>query len=256
MRIAVLLSLPSTEAGRTRHADQDARALAMACALTGPDDVLALHASAEAADLEPYLGLGVRHVTHLSLASAADDPAYALAEACAALAPDLVLTGMRAETWPASGMTPYFVAQRLGFVLAPSIVELAQTPDGLVCLQALPAGRRRRLRAAGGLVATISSAAAAAPLFAYGKAREAKIIRAVGVSAPDALRAHATERPQRKAPPRLHGAVVSGDVQQKFDAIFDRRDRNGEIISPGGAAEAAEAIINRLRMEGVLTQEK
>ncbi|MFO1057761.1 MAG: hypothetical protein U1E53_12440 [Dongiaceae bacterium] len=159
LAVTVLVSIGRHPAsGRARRADRDARAVELALA-AGLAPRLLHAGDAACPALQDYLGMGVAELAVLPQ-PAGSDALAPLAEALRGR-PGLVLAGAAAEAGEGSGMLPYLLAERLGLPLLPGLVALEPpAPDGTLHLvQALPGGRRRRLRARPPLLATVGERA-------------------------------------------------------------------------------------------------
>ena len=254
LKIRVLVSVGQhPKSGRERRADQDSRALELALAMPAAT-VSLLHAGAESPALREYLGMGVSAIEVLKQ-SAQADVVPALVQALRQDSPDLVLCGTRAETGEASGMTPYLIANALGWPLVPAVVSIQRGADGLFeILQALPRGQRRLLKVRTPFVATIDPAAAAARQSAFGPAQRGQL-RSVAVSS--AVDAAANDReftPARKRPKRIAAARKATTAAERFKAATVKSaNKGGQLLVKETAAEKAAAIIELLLAEGVLS---
>src|SRR5690348_16298234 len=195
--VAVLLSIGRHPASRrSRRADLDSRALELTLRLGQAVRLHAVHAGdpAEPA-LDDYLGMGLQALTVLRQPPGVD-VFPAIAHHLAGLAPALVLCGTGAEIGEGSGMLPYMLARELGTALLPSIAELTLEDSGITALQALPRGRRRRLKAALPAIATVDPSAPTARQSAFLRAR-AGVIETMDLPAGPRLEAKAREMPAR-----------------------------------------------------------
>jgi electron transfer flavoprotein beta subunit len=250
--IAVLLSIGRHPASRrTMRADLDARALELALRL-GPEVRLhAIHAGdpGEPA-LTDYLGMGIGKLTVLRQL-AGSDVFPAIARHLARLAPALVLTGLVAETGEGSGMLPYLLARELGAVLLPATAELAIEGQSIVALQALPRGRRRKLRAPLPAIATVDRAAPAARQSAYLRAR-AGTIETIDLPAAPPRKPDFREVPARPKPKRLK-VITAASAAERLRAATEIQAGRGQLLVDPPAEEAAAAILDYLVKEGILS---
>ncbi|MEM9879519.1 MAG: electron transfer flavoprotein subunit beta, partial [Pseudomonadota bacterium] len=148
LRVVTLVSEgfhPETQ--RPRRADCDARALDMALQLPGAR-VSALHAGDPASPaLRDYLGMGLTDLTVLEVVRECDVGA-ALIDYLANEKPDVILAGQQADHSETGGFLPYKIAQELRYLLLPMACSMQIDGDAVEILQALPKGKRRRLKAA------------------------------------------------------------------------------------------------------------
>jgi len=255
--VAVLLSIGRHPAsGRSRRADLDARALELAFRL-GPEIRLhAIHAGdpAEPA-LADYLGMGLERLTVLRQPPGAD-VLPALADHLAGLKPALVFAGLAAEAGEGSGMLPYVLAQKLGAALLPAMAEASLAGAGIGGLQALPRGRRRRLAAGLPAVLTIDRAAAPGRQSAFARAQAGRIvtIEAPSGEAPSGPRAagEVREVPARPKPRRLKIAT-GGSAAERLRAATEMQAGRGQLLVQPTPEAAAEAILDYLVKEGILS---
>src|SRR5262249_52449767 len=154
----------------------DARALEMALGLGSEIRLHAIHAGdpGEPA-LGDYLGMGLESLTVLRQPLGVDVFPI-LVEHLVGLKPGLVLAGTAAEVGEASGLLPYLLARRLGANLLAAVTAISLDRGYVDALQALPRGRRRRLRTGLPCLVTVDRAAPPAQQSAYGKARRGRIV--------------------------------------------------------------------------------
>ena len=251
--IAVLVSVGRHPAsGRARRADRDARALELALRLSPSAMPLVIHAGdPREPALRDYLGMGITSLTVLDLPADAD-PIPALIEHLKIRRPRLVLTGTGAEAGECSGMVPYALAAALDAAIAADIADATLAGDSLDLLQALPRGRRRRLSAALPAVVTVGSAAPAARPFAFGPARRGRNEVVEAAAVPDAERAAWQLRPARARPKRLKVASGGGSAAERLRAATEIAAGRGRLLVDPPPAEAARAIWDYLRDEGIV----
>ncbi|MFC0267233.1 electron transfer flavoprotein subunit beta [Kushneria aurantia] len=255
-RVAVLVSVgrhPVT--GRPRRADQDARAVELALGLEQADTRL-LHAGRHDDDsdsaLRGYLGMGFDSL-ELIEQNADADVVPALVEALRTQSPRLVLTGAHAETGEGSGMLPWLLAEALGWPVVGGLAAIEKIErDTATLLQALPRGRRRRLRVRLPFVATVDQSAAPARQSAFGPARRGGFEAVAKESRADELQAVWQVAPARKRPARLK-VVKSGSARDRFKAAAAKSGGGGgKVLEDATPDQGAEAIMALLREEGVL----
>nr|WP_298410676.1 electron transfer flavoprotein subunit beta [uncultured Halomonas sp.] len=254
--VAVLVSMgrhPLTE--RARRADQDARAVEMALSL-GDVQPRLLHAGhfdqdSEAA-LRGYLGMGFDALELIEQEPGADVIA-ALCDRLRDAAPQLVLTGARAETDEGSGLLPYLLAEALGWPIVASLASIERIEQGeATLLQALPRGQRRRLRVRLPAVFTVDGSAPAPRQSAFGPARRGVVERIACTSLQDAAFAEWRIQPARKRPKRLK-IVKAASARDRFKAAAAKAEGGGgQVLADVTPEQGAEAIFKLLQEEGVL----
>ncbi|MEA2117804.1 electron transfer flavoprotein subunit beta [Halovibrio sp. HP20-50] len=256
LSVAVLVSVgrhPLTT--RARRADHDARAVEMAFSLDNAT-VQLIHAgdndtSSEEA-MRGYLGMGVSGIKLIRQASNAD-VVPALSNILRFAAPQLVLTGTRAETGEGSGLVPYLLAESLGWTVVSGLAEIESIDQGVATvLQALPRGKRRRLRVRLPAIATVDSSAPAARQSAFGPARRGELASCACASVIDELQTQWLVQPARKRPKRLK-VVKSASARDRFKAAAAKAEGGGgQLLSDVTPEQGAEAIFTLLKEEGVL----
>jgi len=257
--IAVLVSAGRHPgSGRARRAPNDARALELALALAG-DDVTAtgvqvLHAGDPAQPaLRAYLGMGIPAL-HVLPADADSDILPPLLAALERRRPQLILTGVRSECGWSGGCLPYLLAESLGYTLVSNIDAIDMDPqDGMAALrQVRPRGRRRLLRAALPLLATVDPAAPAPRQNAFARARRGRVIEeASGVAAVAAV-PPGTVHPARQRPRRLQPLPAAGSAADRLQALTGASTGSGRVLEAVSAGEAAQAIYDYLAAQGLL----
>jgi len=268
IEMAVLVSVgrhPLTE--RARRADQDARGLELALDLASRvagSRLRLVHAGPRSDEseraLRDYLGMagdsgsGLDSLTLLEQPSGAD-AITALVEHLAAAAPQLVITGTRAERGEGSGLLPYALAERLGWPLINGLAAVERIEDGVATLlQALPRGQRRRLQVRLPVIVSVDAAAPAARQSAYGPARRAALASEPAPAALDRELAEWQLAPARKRPKRLK-IVKAASARDRFKAAAAKAEGgSGQVIEGVDAEQGAEAILKLLRDEGVLSR--
>ncbi|KXS38001.1 MAG: electron transfer flavoprotein beta subunit [Halomonadaceae bacterium T82-2] len=254
--VAVLVSVgrhPVT--GRTRRADQDARAVEAALTLNKAH-VRLIHAGRHETDSETalrgYLGMGFEGLTLIEQTRDAD-VLPALTSTLREAPPRLLLCGTRAETGEGSGLLPYLLAESLGWPIVTGLAEIERIePEHVTLLQALPRGQRRRLRVRLPAVITVDEAAPAPRQSAFGPARRGRLVVSEQVSRPDAALAGWTLEPARPRPKRLK-VVKAASARDRFKAAAAKAEGGGgQVLTDATPEQGAEAIVKLLQDEGVL----
>ena len=251
--IACLVSLGQHPiSGRTRRADQDARAVELGLKLCG-QRLRLLHAGNTAdARLRDYLGMGLPSMTVLGLPESADMIAPLVAHLRAEPV-DIVLTGMRAETGEASGMTPYLLAEKLDWPIVRGIVDIVSIEGRHAeVLQALPRGQRRLLKVSLPFIASVDSAAKAARQSAYGPALRGDIlVEKSSLIADDQERQRWSVSEARRRAKRLK-IIKAKTAADRFRAATAKTQvDSGIVMTETSPTEQAEAILKLLIDEGL-----
>ncbi len=248
--------------GRARRAEQDGRAVELGMVLTaasagadctGADNLTVLHAGDhQQPSLRSYAGMGLPSVRILQIAEQ-DDAVAPLYEYLQQHSPDIVLTGVRAESGESSGMVPYLLAEKLGWPLVPRIANIVDIKDGVAeVLQALPRGQRRALKVRLPFVASVDNAAPQPRQSAFGPASRAELDLQQANSSPDTERSEWREAPARKRPKRLK-VVKAKTAADRFKAATAKsQGGGGKVLKDQSASEQAQAIFDLLLEEGVV----
>jgi electron transfer flavoprotein beta subunit len=250
--IAVLLSIGQHRAsGRRCRADLDGRALEMALQLKPETRLHGIHAgNPEEPALADYLGMGLESLTVLRQPPGVD-VFPVLVEHLVGLKPGLLLTGSAAEIGEGSGLLPYLLARRLGAALLPAIAEIVSLDEGyLDALQALPGGRRRRVRARWPCVATVDRAAPAPRQSAFAKARRGRIIVLDHPAGPPET-LEARQIPARAKPRRLK--IMTGlSAGERLRAATELQAGRSKLLIDPPPEEAARVIYEYLQAERII----
>ena len=250
--IAVLLSIGQHRAsGRRCRADLDGRALEMALRLKPETRLHGVHAgNPEDPALAGYLGMGLDSLTVLRQPHGVD-VFPVLVEHLVGLKPGLLLTGSAAEIGEGSGLLPYLLARRLGAALLPAIAEIISLNEGyLDALQALPGGRRRRVRARWPCVVTVDRAAPAPRQSAFAKVRRGRIVVLDHPAGPPEV-LEARQTPARAKPRRLR--IMTGlSAGERLRAATEPQAGRSKLLVDPSPEEAARAIYEYLRSERII----
>ena len=240
------------KSGRARRAEQDSRAVELGLKLAG-EQLKMLHAGEEQQDtLRSYLGMGLKQMTVIRQPDSAD-VVPALQEHLQTERPDIVLTGVRAESGEASGMTPYLLAESLGWPLVTRIADIVSIDDGEAqILQALPRGQRRALKVRLPFVASVDLAAEEPRQSAFGPGRRALVDGLSAAVVEDQQRNDWSESPARKRPKRLKIAKAKTAADRFKAATAKPQGGGGKVMQKESNREKAEAILQLLTDEGVL----
>lgn len=253
LNISVLVSVGShPKTGRSRRADQDARAVEMALQLE-QSQLQVLHAGqADEPALRQYLGMGLACLDVLALPEGAD-VVPALVRELKQSGADLVLTGVQAESGESSGLTPYLLAEQLGWAFVPRVAAIESCSSGkLKVLQALPRGQRRAVQVTLPCVLSIDSAAPTPRQSAFGPAQRGQIQVLVPDSATPVVQQDWQVQPARKRPKRLKMVKAKTAAERFKAATAKAASEGGQVLVPKTAEEGAAAILKLLREEGVL----
>ncbi|WP_027858015.1 electron transfer flavoprotein subunit beta [Marinobacterium jannaschii] len=240
------------KSGRARRGEQDGRAVELGLKLAG-ESLQMVHAGDDSEEaLRSYLGMGLKGMTVLKQPTTGD-AIPALAEYLSDNRPDIVLTGVRAESGEASGMTPFMLAEKLGWPLVTRIADIGKIENGEAeILQALPRGQRRAIKVRLPFVASVDLAADAARQSAFGPARRATIDGADAANVEDSVRTSWEEAPARKRPKRLK-VVKAKTAADRFKAATAKSSGDGgKVLKKESAQEKAKAVFDLLVEEGVL----
>lgn len=255
LEVAVLVSVGRHPvSGRARRADADARAVELALGIAGANVHLVHAGDPDEPALRDYLGMGAGAMTVLRTPPEAD-PVPVLAAHLAALRPQIVLAGTRAEGGEDSGLVPYLLAQALDTPLAPGIVSLSLADGRAEILQGLPRGRRRSLAAPLPLVATVPVMAPAPRMSAFGLARRGRIEVREAEVVPDAARIAWTEGPARRRPKRIK-VMKAASAADRVRAVTEMAAGKGKVLQNLPPEEAAQAIFDYLVAEGIVQAEQ
>ncbi|WP_084629043.1 electron transfer flavoprotein subunit beta [Neptunomonas japonica] len=258
LKIVSLISVGKhPTSGRARRAEQDGRAvelgLSVAEAGRGKQNLTVLHAGdSQQSALRSYAGMGLESVRVIQLRESAD-AVSPLTEYLRKHAPDIILTGVRAESGESSGMVPYLLAEKLGWPVVPRIANIVSIKEGVAeVLQALPRGQRRALTVRLPFIASVDNAAAEPRQSAFGPASRALIEQQQASSDADAVRSEWSELPARKRPKRLK-VVKAKTAADRFKAATAKpQGSGGKVLKDEPVTEQAQAIFDLLLEEGVL----
>jgi electron transfer flavoprotein beta subunit len=240
------------QSGRSRRADQDSRAVELGLKLAGTDLDVVHAGNAEEPVLRQYAGMGLSKVTVLEQAESAD-AMPALSSYLKAEKADIVLTGVRSESGESSGMTPYLLAEQLGWPIVARVADIVEIKDGEAqVLLALPRGQRRQVTVKLPFIASIDNAAQAARQSAFGPGLRAKMDMQTGSTEEDNVRVNWSEAPAKARPKRLK-VVKAKTAADRFKAATAKpQGGSGKVMKNESAQEKAQAIFDLLIEEKVI----
>ncbi len=247
--VIVLVSLGRHPvSGRPRRALLDARAVTLARSIEGAKLDLVHAGDDREPALRDYLGMGVARMSVLTMADDDDIVPPLLAHLQAR--PDaLVLAGERAEQGEASGMVPYLLADRSDRPLVPGAAGVSFDGERVVVAQGLPGGRRREVAAPRNAIVTVSSAAPEPAPVAFAQARRGVIEATPCESTPYMIDGRwQAARPK----PRRLKIVGDGSAADRMRAATQMVQGRAELLDHPEADEAARAILDYLRREGIV----
>ncbi len=253
-KLAVLVSVGQhPKSGRTRRADQDARAVELGMRMSDQQGLRLIHAGdKQEPALRQYLGMGLKSMVVLNQQQDSD-VVPALVKHFNSTATDIILTGVKAETGEASGMVPYLLAEQLGWPIIPRIADIIRI-DGQEAevLQALPRGQRRALKVRLPFIASVDNAATAARQYAFGPGQRGDLYGANAENTPDKTRVEWSESPARKRAKRLN-IVKAKSASDRFKAATAKpQGSGGQVLKDETAKEKAQAILDLMLAEGVI----
>ena len=238
--------------GRSRRAEQDARAVELGLQLAG-DNLQVLHAGdPHESALRAYLGMGLNEL-HVLEQSPEADALPVLRDYLRESGVQLVLAGSQAETGEGSGMLPYLLAEQLGWPLLVGIAHIESIHNEVaLVLQALPRGQRRRLKVRLPFMATVDNAASKARQSAYGPATRGVIEVEVIDAQADDLSTRGVLQPAKPRPKRLKVVKAKSGAERMKAATAKAVAGSGQVLKGLNAEESAQAILKLLIEEGVM----
>ena len=243
--------------GRARRAEQDARAVELGLKLVG-DNLQTLYAGEAPADLNlqtalrSYLGMGLAEIKLLEV-SAQADAALAIGDYLASDTPDIILTGVRAESGESSGMLPYLLAEQLNMAMISSVADILSIDhvnQQAEVLQALPRGQRRKLIVDLPFIASVDMAAMQPRQSAFGPAMRGQFDGVTGLLIEDQDAVSWQTSVAKKRPKRLK-IVKAKTAADRFKAATAKATGGGGKIVHG-VEESAQAIFDLLVEEGMI----
>ena len=238
--------------GRTRRAEQDARAVELGLQLAG-DNLQVLHAGdPHEPALRAYLGMGLNELHVLQQPQGAD-ALPVLRDYLREAGVQLVLAGSQAETGEGSGLLPYLLAEQLGWPLLVSVAQIESIHNGVASvLQALPRGQRRRLSVRLPFLVTVDNAAPKARQSAYGPATRGVVEAVVVQAIADDLSTNGVLQPAKARPKRLKVIKAKSGAERMKAATAKAAGGSGQVLKGLSAEGSAQAILRVLIEEGVM----
>ena len=238
--------------GRTRRAEQDARAVELGLQLAG-DNLQVLHAGdPHEPALRAYLGMGLNELHVLQQPQGAD-ALPVLRDYLREAGVQLVLAGSQAETGEGSGLLPYLLAEQLGWPLLVSVAQIESIHNGVASvLQALPRGQRRRLSVRLPFLVTVDNAAPKARQSAYGPATRGVVEAVVVQAIADDLSTNGVLQPAKPRPKRLKVIKAKSGAERMKAATAKAAGGSGQVLKGLSAEGSAQAILRVLIEEGVM----
>ena len=238
--------------GRTRRAEQDARAVELGLQLAG-DNLQVLHAGdPHEPALRAYLGMGLNELHVLQQPQGAD-ALPVLRDYLREAGVQLVLAGSQAETGEGSGLLPYLLAEQLGWPLLVGVAQIESIHNGVASvLQALPRGQRRRLSVRLPFLVTVDNAAPKARQSAYGPATRGVVEAVVVQAIADDLSTNGVLQPAKPRPKRLKVIKAKSGAERMKAATAKAAGGSGQVLKGLSAEGSAQAILRVLIEEGVM----
>ena len=253
LRILTLVSAGAhPTSGRTRRAEQDARAVELGLQLAG-QTLEVLHAGdPQEPALRAYMGMGL-DALHVLEQPAGSDVVPALLDYLRHHPAQIVLTGSQAETGEGSGMLPFLLAENLGWPLVSGLAEVESLENGMaLVLQALPRGQRRRLKVRLPFLATVDNAGPKPRQSAYGPAQRGALEVEQVETVTDELLTSDALQPAKPRPKRLKVVKAKSGADRMKAATAKASGGGGQVLKGMTAEDGAAAILKLLIEEGVV----
>ncbi len=256
LRVSALVSIGShPDTGRARRSMTDARAVELALNL-GSHQVEVVHAgNPREPALSYYSGMGLSQLRVLAQEEQ-DDAITTLSSYFRDNMPDIVLTGMRAESGESSGMLPFFLAYQLQCPIVMGVAEILSVENGKArVLQALPRGQRRAINVSLPFVASVDFAAQEPRQSAFGRVKYCDIVTqepSERILDQEKVNWEVSEaKPKAK---RLK-VVKAKSAADRFKAATAKAESSGgKVLNNQPIEEMAQAVFDLLLEEGVIHQ--
>lgn len=253
MTIGALVSIGRhPQSGRTRRAEQDARAVELGLQLVG-HHLSVIHAGdPNEPVLRQYAGMGLDSINVIKQSNQADAVAT-LGQCVKKMQLSVVLTGVRAENGESSGMLPYLLAESLGWPLVSHVADIVAINEAEAeVLLALPRGQRRSVKVAVPFVASIDNAAPEPRQSAFGPGLRAKLeVEELAETLDDErlIWQEAIAKPRVK---RLKTVKAKNAADRFKAAVVKQTSSKGQLLKEESAADKAKAIFDLLIEENVI----
>jgi len=231
----------------------DARALELALRL--PDAQLEVLHAGDPGDgaLRAYLGMGLQRIDVLAIVEGSN-PYPALLEKVTERHFDLIMTGTNNIDGANTGLLPYALAKDLSCPVIGSACDVSIQQDRVRVLQSLPKGRRRLVAAQLPAVVTVGTSGPSPRQIALGPARRGTVGQSPGHAPSVASLPPWTIKPAKSVPQRLQTFSHGASASERLAAIMDSPHKSGEILTDLSPKAAAEALLDYLVGEGVLSR--
>ena len=240
-RVAVLVSTalhPSS--GSARHCRNDS--LAMAIGLNLAENITVLHAGKpDNAAVQDYFALGAKQI---NVIETENDIVENLAANLKNT--DLILTGSRSESEPASGLLPYLLAAKLNLPLVANALEIKPVADGIEILQFLPKGKRRLMSVQLPAVVVVHPLAAVDLHYAFAKQIAGKIVALPALKPVNTGKIKAPNTIVNRKPIKLK-ELQHQTGHERLLAAITSQNKGGAVVNEGNSVEKAQVILNYLR---------
>lgn len=275
-RVMTLVSLGCHPiSGRGRLAEQDGRAVELGMKLAG-EDLALLHAESTSdsafpplsdidkeAQLRRFLGMGLPDIAVVK-PDVKQDVVASLMSAIIDRQPQILLTGVRAESGEGSGMVPYLLAEMLAWPMVSNITDIIEvTGNEAQVLQALPRGQRRLINVKLPFIASVNMAANKPRQSAFGPAKRGRVsfsneaeadalITSELFTIPDNGELDWQVTPAKPRSKRMKVIKAKTAADRLKAATVKTSSAGGKVMVDETLTEKAQAIIDLLQSEGVL----
>ena len=240
-RVAVLVSTalhPSS--GSARHCRNDS--LAMTIGLNLAETITVLHAGKpDNSAVQDYFALGAKQI---NVIETENDIVENLATNLKNT--DLILTGSRAESEPASGLLPYLLVAKLNLLLVANALEIKPVADGIEILQFLPKGKRRLVSVQLPAVVVVHPLAAVDLHYAFAKQIAGGIVALPALKPVNTGKIKAPNTIVNRKPIKLK-APQHQTGHERLLAAITSQNKGGAVVNEGNSVEKAQVILNYLR---------
>ncbi|QUX95514.1 electron transfer flavoprotein subunit beta [Marinomonas sp. CT5] len=240
------------QSGRSRRAEQDGRAVELGLKLSGKELTVVHAGHSQEPVLRQYAGMGLSSLTVLEQESNCDALAV-LSTFLHDQKPDVVLTGVRAESGESSGMLPYLLAEHLGWPLVPRVADIISISEGKAeVLLALPRGQRRAVQVKLPFIASIDNAAQAPRQSAFGPGLRAELNVLSTNSVVDEAASQWQISAAKPRPKRIKVVKAKTAADRMKAATAKPVGGGGKVMKDETSQEKAQAIFDLLLEEKVV----